>query len=169
MSVEAADLGTLPAAVEVAAYRIAGEALTNVTRHAAAPRRAVVRLLRDDRDLLVEVADDGSGIAPEAQAGVGLVSLRERAAELGGRSEVTCPPTRRDRRPGLAPAGPPHRRELLMSSPEIIRVVVVDDHQIVRDGLVALLGALDGRRGGRHGSGREGRGARRHRDLARTS
>ena len=52
-----------------------------------------MRLLRDERDLLVEVADDGTGIAPEAQAGVGLVSLRERAAELGGRSEVTCPAT----------------------------------------------------------------------------
>ena len=92
VTVDAPDLGTLPAAVEVAAYRIAGEALTNTTRHARA-RRATVRLLRDDRDLLVEVADDGTGIAPEAQAGVGLVSLRERAAELGGRSEVTCPAT----------------------------------------------------------------------------
>ena len=89
----AEDLGTLPAAVEVAAYRIAGEALTNVTRHAHAGTRPCVRLQRDDRDLLVEVADDGTGIAPEAQAGVGLVSLRERAAELGGRSEVTCPAT----------------------------------------------------------------------------
>jgi signal transduction histidine kinase len=90
VSVDAPDLGSLTAAVEVAAYRIAGEALTNVTRHAHA-QRATVRLRRDDRDLLVEVADDGTGIAPEAQAGVGLVSLRERAAELGGRSEVTCP------------------------------------------------------------------------------
>lgn len=92
VSVDAADLGSLPAAVEVAAYRIAGEALTNVARHARAGR-AVVRLVRDDRDLLVEVTDDGTGIAADAQAGVGLVSLRERAAELGGRSEVTCPAT----------------------------------------------------------------------------
>jgi signal transduction histidine kinase len=92
VSVDAGQLGDLPAAVEVAAYRIAGEALTNVTRHAHA-HRATVRLLRDDRDLLVEIADDGSGIAAEAQAGVGLISLRERAAELGGRSEVTCPAT----------------------------------------------------------------------------
>jgi signal transduction histidine kinase len=52
-----------------------------------------VQLARVDGSLLVEVVDDGSGIAPEAQAGVGLVSLRERAAELGGRSEVLCPPT----------------------------------------------------------------------------
>jgi signal transduction histidine kinase len=42
--------------------------------------------------LLVEVEDDGVGIPAEAQAGVGLVSLRERAAELGGRTDVNCPP-----------------------------------------------------------------------------
>ena len=92
VTVEAADLGPLPAAVEVAAYRIVSEALTNVARHAGA-RRARVELALDDGSVLVEVTDDGTGIAAEAQAGVGLVSLRERAAELGGRSEVTCPPT----------------------------------------------------------------------------
>ena len=90
--IDAGDLDPLPAAVEVAAYRIAGEALTNVTRHARAAT-ATLRLVRDDQHLLVEVTDDGTGIAPEAQAGVGLVSLRERAAELGGRCEVVCPPT----------------------------------------------------------------------------
>ena len=37
------------------------------------------------------VTDDGRGIAPGAPAGVGLVSLRERAAELGGRCSVRCP------------------------------------------------------------------------------
>ena len=86
------DLGPLPAAVEVAAFRIAGEAMTNVDRHAAATE-CTVRLCRDGDALLVEVTDDGAGIAPAAEAGVGLVALRERAAELGGRSEVTCPPT----------------------------------------------------------------------------
>ena len=92
VDVTAEDLGPLSAAVEVAAYRIASEALTNAVRHAGA-RRASVRLAGNSHALLVEVADDGTGIAPEAQAGVGLVSLRERAAELGGRSEVTCPAT----------------------------------------------------------------------------
>ncbi|MFC7492852.1 MULTISPECIES: sensor histidine kinase [unclassified Nocardioides] len=91
-TVEADELGPLPAAVEVAAYRIASEAMTNVARHARATR-CTVRLEVVDAALLVEVADDGVGIDPTAQAGVGLVGLRERAAELGGRSEVTCPPT----------------------------------------------------------------------------
>lgn len=90
-SVEADELGPLPAAVEVAAYRIASEAMTNVARHAGATRCAV-RFQVVDGSLLVEVVDDGRGIDPDVLAGVGLVSMRERAAELGGRHEVVCPP-----------------------------------------------------------------------------
>jgi signal transduction histidine kinase len=75
------DMPPLPAAVEVAAYRIATEALTNVSRHAGAHRCSVQISL--DGGLLVEVADDGRGIGDGA-AGVGLTSMRERAAELGG-------------------------------------------------------------------------------------
>jgi signal transduction histidine kinase len=74
----------------VAAYRIVSEALANVVRHASASRATVSLDVAGDR-LLLGVRDDGVGIAPEAQAGVGLLSLRERAAELGGRTEVTCP------------------------------------------------------------------------------
>lgn len=84
-------LAALPAAVEVAAYRIAGEALTNVVRHARASR-ATLRLAVEGDALLLEVADDGVGIPADRQAGVGLASLRERAAELGGSTTVTCPP-----------------------------------------------------------------------------
>lgn len=92
VSVEAGDLGTLSAAVEVAAYRIVAESMTNVDRHAAA-RSARVRLERTSSELVVEVADDGVGIGEDVQAGVGLLSLRERAAELGGRTDVSCPPS----------------------------------------------------------------------------
>jgi signal transduction histidine kinase len=92
VDVEAADLGTLPAAVEVAAYRIVAESLTNVVRHAGA-RSARVRFERTGTDLVVEVADDGVGIGEDVQAGVGLLSVRERAAELGGRTDVSCPPS----------------------------------------------------------------------------
>lgn len=90
LRVEADSLGALPAAVEVAAYRIAGEAMTNVARHAGAAA-CVVRLDVEGDHLRLEVADDGVGIPAGAEAGVGLVSLRERAVELGGRTEVTCP------------------------------------------------------------------------------
>lgn len=90
-TVDAEDLPPLPAAVEVAAYRIASEALTNTARHADAGC-AVVRLAAVPGALLVEVTDDGVGIAPEVTAGVGLRSIRERADELGGRTEIICPP-----------------------------------------------------------------------------
>ncbi|SNS83071.1 Histidine kinase-, DNA gyrase B-, and HSP90-like ATPase [Geodermatophilus pulveris] len=91
MTVEAGDPADLPAAVEVAAYRIASEALANVARHASARRVRVTLGRQDDGALVVAVADDGVGIAPDAPAGVGLVSLRERGAELGGRCAVECP------------------------------------------------------------------------------
>ena len=90
VTVAAEDVPPLSAAVEVAAYRIASEALTNTARHAGA-RHAVVRLVGTARSLLVEVSDDGTGIDPAVTAGVGLRSIRERAEELGGRTEISCP------------------------------------------------------------------------------
>jgi signal transduction histidine kinase len=75
----------LPAAVEVACYRIAQEALTNVARHAQA-RSASLTLTVDvpNQALILEVVDDGCGLPTQLHAGVGLASMRERAAELGG-------------------------------------------------------------------------------------
>jgi signal transduction histidine kinase len=75
------DVPALPAAVEVAAYRIATEALTNVARHSRASS-AVVRLRCGDR-LEVSVNDDGPA-SGSWSPGVGLQTMRERAAELGG-------------------------------------------------------------------------------------
>ncbi len=77
-------LPALPAAVEVAAYRIVQEALHNVTRHAQA-RVCAVRLVASDDRLVVEVEDDGLGIPEGRRSGVGLQSMQERAAELNGR------------------------------------------------------------------------------------
>ncbi len=82
-----ADLPPLPAAVEVALYRITGEALTNVVRHAAA-RTCAVRLIVGDRVELT-INDNGRGLPTDVAAGVGLLSMRERAAELGGECAIT--------------------------------------------------------------------------------
>jgi signal transduction histidine kinase len=73
----------LPAATEVACYRIVTEALTNITRHALATK-CTVRIRLDDQDLDVEVRDDGVGLPEGWRAGVGITSMRERVAELGG-------------------------------------------------------------------------------------
>jgi len=90
VSVVAPDLPPLPAAVEVAAFRIAHEALLNVERHAEA-RRCVITLMPHEDDLTLEIRDDGRGLPPDAQAGVGLSSMRERASELGGEFAVSSP------------------------------------------------------------------------------
>ncbi|MGV9771533.1 sensor histidine kinase [Streptosporangium sp. NPDC003464] len=76
-------LDDLPAAVEVAAYRITQEALTNARRHAG-PATILLRLRRLPGELRVEVTDDGIGLPENPAAGVGLTSMRERAAEVGG-------------------------------------------------------------------------------------
>lgn len=75
-------LPELPAAAEVAAYRIVQEALTNVIRHANA-HSCLIRLAFDGV-LHLSVTDDGCGIPVDREAGVGLRSMQERAEELGG-------------------------------------------------------------------------------------
>jgi signal transduction histidine kinase len=80
-----ASLPPLPAAVEVAAYRIVQEALTNVVRHAEATTCIVTFVLDVSRGILqLEIADDGCGMPQKYLPGVGLISMRERATELGG-------------------------------------------------------------------------------------
>jgi signal transduction histidine kinase len=102
------DLADLPAAVEVATYRIVSEAVTNVVKHAHAAHCSV-KLTRDQSKLELTVSDDGSGFADSAKfnsaefnsaefnssefnsaevSGVGLSSIRSRIEELGGRCDI---------------------------------------------------------------------------------
>jgi signal transduction histidine kinase len=85
----------LPPAVDLSAYRIVQEALTNALRHAG-PASATVRLRYGARDLLVEVIDDGRGADADAHGapatgGAGLVGMRERVGLLGGRLRIERP------------------------------------------------------------------------------
>ncbi|MFN2254167.1 MAG: histidine kinase [Candidatus Promineifilaceae bacterium] len=84
------ELPPLPAAVEVAAYRIVQEAINNVVKHAGAKNCTVTLSANDELHLLIE--DDGGGLAPLTVPGVGLISMRERASELGGSCMVETLP-----------------------------------------------------------------------------
>jgi signal transduction histidine kinase len=96
ISVEApANLPPLPAAVEVATYHIAQEAMTNVIRHAGASKCSMRIALDEEADVLhLEVEDDGRGVGGDHKAGVGTRSMRERAEELGGRCTIEALPLR---------------------------------------------------------------------------
>ena len=75
-------LPEIPAAIEVAAFRIVQEALNNVIRHARAHRCSITIALDDALHIAIE--DDGIGLTANARSGVGLHSMRERALEVGG-------------------------------------------------------------------------------------
>ena len=98
----------LPAAVEVACYRIVQEALTNVSRHAGAGACRVRIACPGERVLAVEVEDDGVGLPQRPEGGIGLHSMRERAEELGGTCELgTATPSGTRVFARLPLAGPP--------------------------------------------------------------
>lgn len=86
-------LPVLPAAVEVAAYRVIQEALTNVVRHSEATSCTITIKLAGDH-LEVGIHDDGVGLPAIWEGGVGLHSMRERAAELGGSCVIESMPGR---------------------------------------------------------------------------
>jgi two-component system NarL family sensor kinase len=81
----------LPSDVETTLFRIVQEALTNVHRHSGSAR-ADIRLIRDPKEVKLQVSDDGQGVPPASLAmisdggnvGVGIAGMRERAAQLGG-------------------------------------------------------------------------------------
>ncbi|MFI9840823.1 GAF domain-containing sensor histidine kinase [Nonomuraea sp. NPDC051941] len=94
MSIEvvgAEPLPALPAAVETAAYRIAVEAITNAVRHSEATH-CTATVTPSDGGVEVTVRDNGRGLDPDRTAGVGIRSMRERAAEVGGAWSMRSPP-----------------------------------------------------------------------------
>jgi signal transduction histidine kinase len=81
------ELNDLPPGVDVSAYRIVQEGLTNALRHAG-PTRAQVMIRRSPEELGIEVIDDGKGTGADGGSGHGLVGMRERVAVYGGRLEA---------------------------------------------------------------------------------
>ena len=93
ISIDAAPepLPALPAAIEVAAYRIALEGVTNVIRHAQAQDCRMEFVVTEAEQLpclTLTITDDGLGLPAQFQSGLGLISMRERAEELGGKCEI---------------------------------------------------------------------------------
>jgi signal transduction histidine kinase len=87
ISIQSEALPPLPAAAEVAIFRIVQEAVTNVVRHAAAQSCQINLRVEGEAGkarLIAEIKDNGRGVPTERPVGVGLESIRERAAELGG-------------------------------------------------------------------------------------
>ena len=88
-TIEAADVGRVPAAVESASYFVVAEALTNVSKYSAATR-ASVEVAREGEVLLITVEDDGEGGAAERPGG-GIAGIRRRIEAFEGTLELTSP------------------------------------------------------------------------------
>ncbi len=156
VTVQAPDfLPVLPAAVEVATYRIILEALNNVVKHSHATRCDI--RLRVAESLLIDVTDNGIGLPDRMQAGVGINSIRERVTELGGNCSFQNLPSGGAHVSARLPMfqtteqmvtdAPIVRMEPQQISNrdirEPIKVMVVDDHRFFRDGVRNVLQTTD--------------------------
>ena len=113
--------GRLDEPLEVTAYYVVSESLTNVAKHAQAGS-ASVEVVKRDGDLVIEVVDDGVGGA-DTERGTGLRGLADRVEALGGRLRIWTPAGRRDPRAGGA----------------AVRVAIAEDSVLLREGLARLL------------------------------
>jgi signal transduction histidine kinase/CheY-like chemotaxis protein len=146
----------LPEPLQAVLFNAVRELLFNVVKHAQV-QSATVRITALDRQLQIEVADAGAGFDPSQLAtgrssgGFGLFSVRERLELLGGRLEIESAPGRGTRfilvapvdstaRP-LARTKPRPEKAGRQKEPRKIRLLLVDDHTIVRQGLCQLLAA----------------------------
>lgn len=146
-------LPVLPAAVEVATYRIILEALNNVAKHSRASQCDI--RLRVADNLYVDVTDNGIGMPERLQPGVGISSIRERVAELGGNcsfKKITTGGTHVAVRlpmfqvPEITPAEATSRLAVTMVTTakpdeqhEPVKVILVDDHRFFREGVRNVL------------------------------
>ena len=123
--------------VEICVFRIYQEIATNVLRHAAA-EHVSVELFRDDGHLVLAVEDDGRGFEPdEKHDGVGLVGMRERAGLVGGTLAIDSEPGEGARVRLDVPL--PQPRRCRRCGEDMIRILIVDDHDLVREGIRAIL------------------------------
>lgn len=154
--------------VKVLLFQSVRELLFNIVKHAGVTRARVNVTMEDADHLRVVVSDEGLGFDPEAVrakssqlgAGFGLFSIRERLGMLGGRLEIDSAPqmgsrftliaptmfTQQGNKESLTepaaegPAGEMSKATAVGGSPDRkIRVMLVDDHEVMRQGLTAIL------------------------------
>jgi signal transduction histidine kinase len=150
---------------ETALFRVVQEGLTNVMRHSGS-RKALIRVTGDDGEVQVSVQDEGKGIdrrilarlgCGEKALGVGIPGLRERLRQLGGGLEISSnsqgtrlvatlsigeeaqPESSTERLPEIAPADDAETPGQIAAGCERKRILVVDDHELMRRGIRALL------------------------------
>jgi PAS domain S-box-containing protein len=146
-------------------FRAAQELLFNVVKHGGV-KTARVDLARNDGCIVLSVSDHGRGLNPEtldsatAPSGLGLLSLRERARHIGGSLLIESAPNRGSRftltvplsiskSDGVQPSEADRRPEALAKviyniGSDVTRVLFVDDHQVMRQGLINLIGTQPG-------------------------
>jgi PAS domain S-box-containing protein len=156
-----------PEDIEILLFQSVRELLFNVVKHAAT-KQACVDVAQADGCIQVKVSDDGAGFDREAlqskgnSEGMGLFSIRERLEYLGGRMEIESAPGQGSRFTLITPLPMDSEQSSRISSnaqsgwqtavgarpkadkghaSKRIRVVLVDDHMVVRQGLASLLGA----------------------------
>jgi len=135
------DIGRLPDHTEVSLFRVIQECLTNIHRHAGS-RSAVVRMDISDDKLRLEVVDHGKGSARPYTEGMGIKGMRERISELGGTFEIS--PANGGTSVRVAIPVAPRVRADEPASKNKARLLLVDDHEIVRQGLASLLQGVEG-------------------------
>jgi CheY-like chemotaxis protein/two-component sensor histidine kinase len=136
-----ADLGRLPDETEISLFRVVQECLTNIHKHAHS-RTATVRMQIADEKLTFEVIDQGKGFAHELTEGFGIKGMRERLYELGGSLKIASTAAGTTVRATLPLADRPKVADTVAKAKA--RLLLVDDHEIVRQGLASLLQGVDG-------------------------
>ena len=122
------DPRALPPGLDLAAYRIVQEALTNTLKHAGTGAVARVAVRYRPRAMELEIVDDGRGPVGHPKTGHGLIGMRERATVYDGTIET-----------GPGPQGGFRVHVVLPLEPRVIRVLIVDDQALVRGGFRSIL------------------------------